>query len=73
MGNLFQCLTTLWLKNFLLVSNLNLPCLILKPFPLSYHYQPIQAVVNQGTAIWCPAAYQEEGHNPVFSVLKKTN
>ena len=33
-GNLFQCVTNLYLKNFLLKSNLNLPCLNLKPFPL---------------------------------------
>ena len=34
LGNMFQCLTTLWVKNFLLISKLNLPCLGLKPFPL---------------------------------------
>jgi len=34
LGNLFQCVTTLCVKNFLLISNLNLPCLSLKPFPL---------------------------------------
>jgi len=34
LGNLFQCITTLWVRSFLLVSNLNLPCLSLKPFPL---------------------------------------
>ena len=34
LGNLFQCITTLWVKNFLLISNLNLPCLSLRPFPL---------------------------------------
>ena len=33
-GNLFQCFTTLCMKNFLLTSNLNLPCLSLRPFPL---------------------------------------
>ena len=33
LGNLFQCDTTLWGKNFLLIANLNLPCLSLKPFP----------------------------------------
>ena len=32
-GNLFQCVTTLRVKNFLLISNLNLPYLSLKPFP----------------------------------------
>ena len=35
LGNLFQCVTTLYeWKNFLLISNLNLPCPSLKPFPL---------------------------------------
>ena len=34
LGNLFQCVTTLCVKNFLLISYLNLPCLSLKPFPL---------------------------------------
>ena len=34
LGNLFQCVTTLCEKSFLLISNLNLPCLSLKPFPL---------------------------------------
>jgi len=33
LDNLFQCVTTLWVKNFLLISNRNLPCLSLKPFP----------------------------------------
>jgi len=35
---LFQCLTTLIVKNFLLVSKLNLSSFSLKPCPLSYHY-----------------------------------
>ena len=34
LGNLFQCITTLWVKKFLLISNWNLPCISLKPFPL---------------------------------------
>ena len=34
LGNPFQCVTTLWVKNFSLTSNLNLPCPRLKPFPL---------------------------------------
>jgi len=34
LGYLFQCVTTLWVKNFFLISNLNLACLSLKPFPL---------------------------------------
>ena len=34
LGQPVQCVTTLWVKNFLVVSNLNLTCLSLKPFPL---------------------------------------
>jgi len=33
LGNLFQCVTTPWVKNFFLISNLNLPCLSLKLRP----------------------------------------
>ena len=36
LGNLFQCVTTLWVKNFLLICILNLLCLSLKPFPLLF-------------------------------------
>jgi len=34
LGNLCQCLNTLTVKNFFLVSNLNLPSVSLKPLPL---------------------------------------
>ena len=34
LGSLFQCLTTLSVKKFFLISNLNLPWCNLKPFPL---------------------------------------
>ena len=44
LGNLFQCVTTLCVKNFLLISNLNLPCLSLKPFPLAL---PLSALVQK--------------------------
>ena len=40
LGQPVQCVITLWVKNFLLISNLNLSCFSLKPFPLSYHYPP---------------------------------
>ena len=33
-GQPVQCVTTLWGKNCLLISNLSLPCLSLKAFPL---------------------------------------
>jgi len=39
-GNLFQCINTLVVKNFLLMSNLILPSFSLKPFPLSCHNRP---------------------------------
>ena len=34
LGQPVQCVTTLWVKNFFLISNLNLPCPSLKLFPL---------------------------------------
>jgi len=34
LGNLCQCFTTLMVKNFFLISNLNLPSSSLDPFPL---------------------------------------
>ena len=34
LGQPVQCVTTLWVKNFLLISILNLPCFSFKPFPL---------------------------------------
>ena len=36
LGSLFQCLSTLKLKNFFLMSNLNLLSSILKPLPLAF-------------------------------------
>ena len=52
LGNLFQCITTLWVKNFLLISNLNLPCLSLKPFPL---------VLSRCPALWLSRAWRYLG------------
>jgi len=34
LGNLFQCFTTLMVKNFFRMSRLNLPSFSLEPFPL---------------------------------------
>jgi len=34
LGQPVQCVTILWVKNSFLISNLNLPCLSLRPFPL---------------------------------------
>jgi len=43
LGYLFQCITTLWMKKFLLISNLNLPCLSLKAFP---HVLSLSTLIN---------------------------
>ena len=42
LGNLFQCLTTLTVKDFFLIRNLNLFSLSLKPFPLVLSPQTLQ-------------------------------
>jgi len=34
LGQPVQCITTVWVKNFLLIPNLSLPCLSLKPLGL---------------------------------------
>ena len=41
LGNLFQCVTTLCVRNFLLISNHNLPSPTLKPFPLVLSLFPL--------------------------------
>ena len=48
LGQPVQCITTLWGKNFLLISNLNLPCLSLNHSPLSY-----KTLVNRSFASCC--------------------
>jgi len=55
LGQPVQCVTTLCVKNFLPVSNLNLPCLSLKPFPLvlslstlvNSHYRIAEVTVSK--------------------------
>ena len=44
-SNLFQCLTTLTVKDLFLISNLNLPSLSLKPFPLVLSLQTLLKTV----------------------------
>ena len=57
-GNLFQCITALWVKNFLLPSNLNLPCPSLKPFPLVLSLSSLlQALCVSLTKSWCFKAF----------------
>jgi len=41
LGNLFQSLTTLTVKNFFLISHLNLPSFSSKPFPLVLSLQTL--------------------------------
>lgn len=41
LGNLYHCLTTLIVKSFFCISNLNLPSLSLKPFPLILSQQAL--------------------------------
>jgi len=49
LGNLCQGLTTLMVKNFFLISSLNLPCFSLKPLPLvlSYNVYLCQKITTQ--------------------------
>ena len=70
LGNLFQCVTTtLCVKNFLLISNLNLPHLSLKPLPLVLS---LSTLINSHF----PSLQILEGHNEekaqslLFSKLK---
>ena len=63
LGNLFQCITTLCVKNFLLISNLNLPCLSLKPFPLVLS---LFNLINSHSPLLFICSLQVlEGHNEV--------
>lgn len=51
MGNLFQSLTTLWVKNFSLTFNLHFPSFILKPFPLVL---PLKEHLCSPPSLGCP-------------------
>jgi len=62
LGSLFQHLTTLRVKNFPLISNLNLPSHNFKPFPLSCYYLLFQTVDSPPV---CRLLYEPEGCNEV--------
>ena len=70
LGQPVQCITTLWVNNFLLISNLNLPCLSLKPLPLVLS---LSTLINSHF----PSLQILEGHNEekaqslLFSKLNK--
>jgi len=52
LGNLFQCLTTLTVKNFFLISNLKLPSFSLKPFTLALSLHTL--VKSPSPSLLCP-------------------
>jgi len=62
LGNLCHCLITLRVKNFVLVSNLNLPSFSLKHYLLSYHSMPLQKVLRQ---LSCRPLQVLKGYNKV--------
>ena len=74
LGQPVQCITTLWVKNFFLISNLNLPCLSLKPFP---HVLSLSTLVNSRypSCLYAPSkswkAAMRSPHSLLFSKLNK--
>ena len=74
LGNLFQCITTLWVKNFLLISNLNHPCLSLGLFLLIL---PLSTLTNSRSpsCSYAPLKYWKapvrSPQNLLFSKLNK--
>ena len=58
--NLFQCLITLIIKNFFLISNLNLPSRSWKPLPLVLS---LQALVKSLSVFLISPLYITTGHN----------
>ena len=44
LGQPVKCVTTLWVKNFFLMSNLNIPCPSLKLFPLVLSLSTLTAI-----------------------------
>jgi len=50
-GNLFQCFTTLMVKNFFLISNLDLPSFSLEPFPLVLSLHTLVKRVNKPNSL----------------------
>ena len=65
LSNLFQCLTTLTVKDFFLISNLYLPSLSLKPFPLVL--LPHTLLKSLSPSFFWPPLYILKGHFPVTS------
>lgn len=53
LGNLLQCLTTLTVQSFLLVSSLTLPCSSFKPLPLTLVEVVWGCSAESTTSTWC--------------------
>ena len=68
LGNLFQCVITPWVKNFLLISNVNLPCLCLQPFPL---VPSLSTLVNNPSpsCLYAPFKYRKDTMRSLRSLL----
>ena len=68
LDNLFQCITTLWVKNLFLLSNLNLPCLSLKPFPLVLSLAPPMGC--SPSCLYAPLKYWKTTMRSPWSLLQ---
>ena len=68
LGSLFQCLTTFCVKKFFLISNLNLPWLNLRPFPLILSRSSLR--IKMRTLIFSP---EKQGEQDASNVLKQTS
>ena len=66
LGNLFQCLTTLMVKNFFLIFDLNLPSFSLKPLPLVLS---LRALVKSPSPafLYVPFRYWKAAEQPQLS------
>ena len=69
LGNLFQCVTTIFVKNFLLISNQNLPCPSLKPFPLVLL---LSTLINNrsSSCLYTPFKYWKAALRSAWSLLQ---
>ena len=75
-GNPFQCVTTLCVKNFLLISNVKLPCLSLRPLPLVLSL-PIVINSHSPSCLYAPFKYwkgtMRSPQSLLFSKLNKSS
>ena len=62
LGQPVQCVTTFWVENFLLLSNLNLPHFSLQPFPLVLS---LSTLINNHSLLFICSLQVLEGHSEV--------